>query len=209
MYERGGNVCVRVAVVWVYPSQCLERVWNTEERIPHRFCMSEPTKPRLGGCARSIWSSANSSSTHTTMSHPHLSPELLDLVVDFLPGSRGTLKSCCLVSKPWIPRARKRLFADIELLYHRRPDIMGSHVSRSFHLPRLLHQNPVRWLPPRHRGYSGRRVLGFRFFSRRALDDKHLRVDSDLPHPIPRILTCVDVLQAPRGLCRPHTFITG
>ena len=78
---------------------------------------------------------------------------------------------------------------------------MGSHDSRSFHLPHLLHQNPVLWLPPHHHGYSGRRLLGFRFFSRRALDDKHLRVYSDLPYPIPRILTRVDVLQAPRGLC--------
>ena len=48
------------------------------------------------------------------MSRPHLPPELLDHVVDFLHDSRDALKNCCLVSKPWIPRARKSLFADIQ-----------------------------------------------------------------------------------------------
>ena len=48
------------------------------------------------------------------MSRPHLPPELLDHVIDFLHDSRDALKSCCLVSKQWIPRARKYLFAHIQ-----------------------------------------------------------------------------------------------
>ena len=46
------------------------------------------------------------------MSSPRLPAELLDHTVDFLHNSRGTLKSCCLVSKSWTPRARKHLFAE-------------------------------------------------------------------------------------------------
>ena len=47
------------------------------------------------------------------MSHPHLPLELSDQVVDLLHDSRDTLKSCCLVSKSWVPRSRKHLFAVI------------------------------------------------------------------------------------------------
>ena len=48
------------------------------------------------------------------MSNPHLPAELVDNIVDLLYDSRTTLKSCCLVSKLWIPRARKHLFTDVE-----------------------------------------------------------------------------------------------
>ena len=51
------------------------------------------------------------------MSRPRLPPELLDNVVDFLHDSRNTFKSCCLVSKSWIPRTRKYLFADIKFRF--------------------------------------------------------------------------------------------
>ena len=43
-----------------------------------------------------------------TMS-PFLPPEILDLILDNLNDER-TLKTCCLVSKPWFPCARRRLF---------------------------------------------------------------------------------------------------
>ena len=43
-----------------------------------------------------------------------LLPELLDQVVDSLCDSRDALKNCCLISKPWIPHARKHLFAKIQ-----------------------------------------------------------------------------------------------
>ena len=50
----------------------------------------------------------------TTMSDPvHLPPELLNHVVDFLHRRDTALRHCCLVSKSWIPRARKHLFAEI------------------------------------------------------------------------------------------------
>ena len=45
------------------------------------------------------------------MSNPSLPEELLDHIVDFLHGQKEALKSSCLVSKSWIQRARKHLFA--------------------------------------------------------------------------------------------------
>ena len=52
--------------------------------------------------------------TTTTMSSPRLPPEIpLDRVVDFLHDNLDALESCCLVSKSWLPRARKHLFANI------------------------------------------------------------------------------------------------
>ena len=50
----------------------------------------------------------------TTMSNKRLPAELLDLIVGHLYDSRDALKSCCLVSKSWIPRARRYLFANVE-----------------------------------------------------------------------------------------------
>jgi len=47
------------------------------------------------------------------MSNPRLPVELLDHVADYLHGRKEALRNCCLVSKSWIPRARKHLFADI------------------------------------------------------------------------------------------------
>ena len=49
------------------------------------------------------------------MSIPHLPQEILDYVVDPLNGYPKALKECCLVSKSWIPRTRKHLFAEIRL----------------------------------------------------------------------------------------------
>jgi len=47
------------------------------------------------------------------MTIPHLPQEILDYAADLLHDERETLKRCCLVSKSWVPRARKHLFADI------------------------------------------------------------------------------------------------
>jgi len=44
---------------------------------------------------------------------PHLPQEILDYVTDLLHDEQETLKQCCLVSKSWVPCARKHLFADI------------------------------------------------------------------------------------------------
>jgi len=48
------------------------------------------------------------------MSNPRLPPEILDYIVDILHAEPETLKECCLVSKSWVPRTRKYLFATIE-----------------------------------------------------------------------------------------------
>ena len=50
-----------------------------------------------------------------------LPPEVLDLIVDHLCDERTTLKACCLVSKSWIPRTRKYLFAHLRLHHTDRP----------------------------------------------------------------------------------------
>ena len=42
-----------------------------------------------------------------------LPPEILDLIVDHLRDERITLEACCLVSKSWISRTRKHLFAHV------------------------------------------------------------------------------------------------
>ena len=49
------------------------------------------------------------------MSNPDLPPELLDHIVDLLHDDEEALKTCCLVSKSWISRARKHLFANVKL----------------------------------------------------------------------------------------------
>ena len=53
--------------------------------------------------------------TRTTMSNPCLPAEVLDHVVDLLQNTEHALRNCSLVSKSWIPRARKHIFADIRL----------------------------------------------------------------------------------------------
>ena len=50
-----------------------------------------------------------------------LPPEILDLIVDHLHDEQTTLKACCLVSKSWIPRTRKHLFAYIRFNSTNRP----------------------------------------------------------------------------------------
>ena len=45
---------------------------------------------------------------------PHLPPETLDYIVDLLHDEPETLERCCLVSKSWMPRTRKHLFADVK-----------------------------------------------------------------------------------------------
>ena len=50
-----------------------------------------------------------------------LPPEILDLVVNHLHDEQTTLNVCCLVSKSWIPRTRKYLFAHLRLHHTDRP----------------------------------------------------------------------------------------
>jgi hypothetical protein len=48
------------------------------------------------------------------MSIPQLPAEILDHIIDHLHDTAVALRNCCLVSKSWIPRTRKHLFADVE-----------------------------------------------------------------------------------------------
>jgi hypothetical protein len=47
------------------------------------------------------------------MPNPDLPAELLDLIADLLHDASDALKNCCLVSKSWIPRTRRHLFAKV------------------------------------------------------------------------------------------------
>jgi len=47
------------------------------------------------------------------MSNPRLPREILDYTVDLLHDYQDALKQCCLVSKSWVPRTQKHLFASI------------------------------------------------------------------------------------------------
>ena len=53
-------------------------------------------------------------SAESTMPKPHLPRETLDYIIDLLHDEPETLRECCLVSKSWIPHARKHLFTDIK-----------------------------------------------------------------------------------------------
>ena len=48
------------------------------------------------------------------MSNSDLPAEILDHIIDHLHDATDSLKNCSLVSKSWIPRTRKHLFADIK-----------------------------------------------------------------------------------------------
>ena len=52
---------------------------------------------------------------------PLLPPEIFDLAIDHLHDEPITLKSYCLVSKSWVPRARRNLFARVEVNSCQRP----------------------------------------------------------------------------------------
>ena len=52
--------------------------------------------------------------SETTMPGLRLPQEITDLIVDLLHNEPRTLKQCCIVSKSWIPRARRHLFRWIE-----------------------------------------------------------------------------------------------
>ena len=49
----------------------------------------------------------------TTSTGSYLPPEIHDSIVDSLRDEPETLKQCCLVSKSWVPRARKHLFGTV------------------------------------------------------------------------------------------------
>ena len=49
------------------------------------------------------------------MSNPPIPSEILDHIVDNLRDESKALQNSCLVTKSWVPRARKHLFTDISL----------------------------------------------------------------------------------------------
>jgi hypothetical protein len=51
--------------------------------------------------------------TRTVMSDPYLLPEIFDCIVNLLHDKPDALRQCCLVSKSWVPRTRKHLFAAV------------------------------------------------------------------------------------------------
>lgn len=59
----------------------------------------------------------------STISYPYLPPEILDHIVDFLHNNSEALHRCSLVSKSWVSRAQKHIFADIRLRSHRDFDL--------------------------------------------------------------------------------------
>jgi hypothetical protein len=77
----------------------------------------------------------------------HLPAEILDHIVDHLHDAEDELMSRCLVSKSWIPRTRKHLFADIEFPTAKRlqswkktfPDLSTSpaHYAKTLFIDRL------------------------------------------------------------------------
>jgi len=72
-----------------------------------------PTSAYTDSLTEKLWWRSAKRQNETTMSNGRLPPELLDLIVDLLQDSENALRNCCLVSKSWIPRTRKHLFADI------------------------------------------------------------------------------------------------
>ena len=68
------------------------------------------------------------------MLNPELPPEILDYIVELLHDDKTVLKRCCVVSKSWIPRTRKHLFANIRLFTKKHLESWKKNISRSFNL---------------------------------------------------------------------------
>ena len=75
----------------------------------------DPSRSRPNG----IRVRADATTSETSMPNPYLPPEMLDNIVDQLHDTEDALRSCSLVSKSWIPRARKHLFAEVGLCMER------------------------------------------------------------------------------------------
>jgi len=103
------------------------RIAECSSRLPNTSARGEGKKGRLdgnwieGGPREDVlpWEETGVVSqrltglVETTMSCP-LPQEILDLIVDHLHDEQATLKTCCVVSKSWVPHVRKHLFARVE-----------------------------------------------------------------------------------------------
>ena len=95
----------------------------------HNFVVppSESLSKRLGRRALTLRLDSGLLCHHsaTAMSNTDLSTELVDHIVDLLYDSRDALKSCCLVPKLSIPRARMHLFARIKFTHKHQKMLQG------------------------------------------------------------------------------------
>ena len=66
--------------------------------------------PAVGRCAQRLTVLAPA----TIMSSSELPPEILYLIVDHLSDEPTTLNACCVVSKSWVPCARRHLFFQVQ-----------------------------------------------------------------------------------------------
>ena len=55
----------------------------------------------------------------------HPPPEIVDLIIDHLHDQPATFKTCCVVSKSWVPRTRKQLFSHVEFHDSKSPSNYG------------------------------------------------------------------------------------
>lgn len=51
-----------------------------------------------------------------TVMPPSLPPEIFDHIIDYLCRERNTLKKCSIVSKSWVPRTRRHIFAQVDFM---------------------------------------------------------------------------------------------
>ena len=85
--------------------------WGRKRRVQERGEGTGGRSEVVGG--RSSGSRRLTASAQTTMPRS-LPPEILDLTFDYLRDELATLKACCIVSKSWIPRIRRHLFAHVK-----------------------------------------------------------------------------------------------
>ena len=81
-------------------------LWTTSRKIRAR--VRSGNHPNLAGAKVILWAE--------TVSRFYLPPETLDYITDFLDDKPEIFNECSLVSKSWVPRARKYLPAKIMFL---------------------------------------------------------------------------------------------
>jgi hypothetical protein len=84
------------------------------------------------------------------MSKPHLPPEIVDFIIDFLSDDEDALKHSCLVSKSWALRTRRHLFKHIEFEHPKHfstwRDFFPDPVNSPAIYTRSLSFRPAEWL---------------------------------------------------------------
>jgi hypothetical protein len=78
----------------------------------------------------------------TTMTQPHLPPNVTDYIIDLICDDPKTLQACCLVSKSWIPRSRAHIFNSVEF----ETSIQQEAWKKTFPIPQLSPAHLVRSL---------------------------------------------------------------